>query len=185
MKKLLVALCLAIFISTPIFAQNDDPRNAFSVIVNFNFPTGAFGDFWGNGLGLVAEYERLITNEFSAGASIGYLFWMPETEPLSAEIRFSDIPIQLFIKYYFPSTGNFTPYFIIEGGLHNTASTTTYGEYSHSDDGEDLGLAPGFGVLMPVGSGVMVNACAKYTTIFTEDNNTTHFGFNAGVTIPF
>jgi hypothetical protein len=186
MKKLILSIITVILLTGAALAEDNTPKNNITAQLNFNFPTGVFGDFWGTGLGAVIQYERLLTNEISVGISTGYIFWKPETDPGNTEFLFTDIPVALNLRYYFPSAGSFTPYAMIEGGIHNTSSETDYGSGAiDTDTGSDIGFMPAFGIIMPFGNNIFINVNAAYTIIMSGEDNTTHFGFNGGISIPF
>lgn len=108
----------------------------------------------------------------------------PKKAFLVIEVSFSDIPIQVGLRYAF-GKGQFLPYGSAEVGLHMLSSSvkgTLYGfTIDQSDTETKFGIAPGVGFLYKFNPKTSLDVSAKYNIIFTEGSSTTHLSISAGV----
>ena len=66
-----------------------------SILIDYNFPTGDFAEFWGSGFGVVLSFEYKILKELGIGLQSGYYEWDPDPDINLGdhEYKYSNIPV--------------------------------------------------------------------------------------------
>ncbi|MEP0860341.1 MAG: porin family protein [Ignavibacterium sp.] len=181
MKKLLLVLFVTVF---AVAFTNAQSKMGASVQGLLSFPTGDFGDGAGTGFGATGTFTYSVSPMLDVTGSVGYIKWGTKESIPGYEVSFSDIPIQVGLRYAF-GKGQFLPYGSAEVGLHMLSSSvkgTLFGfTVDQSDTETKFGIAPGVGFLYKFNPKTSLDVSAKYNMIFTEGSSTTHLSVSAGV----
>lgn len=192
LKNMFLIATAFILLSTSKLEAQKIPDIAFNPSIQYNIPFGTFGDIYGSGLGIQAGLEMSLINNLSIGAQVSYLFWTPVAENNQLDIVYYNIPLEVYLLYYFEEAGGFRPY----AGLELGYNMLTYSEelvatkYINRYKDNQLGYSPVFGLITGFSEGLLLDANIKYTTILSGDgNNNTgkenilFFSFNIGLLI--
>lgn len=168
----LFTLCL--FAGTPHVASAQTWTNQLALTGGLQSPTGPFSDEYQPGVGFDGTYYYRASRSFFLGVSGGYHWFQAE----GTDTVLDAIPLQLAFKANLSLTG-LQPYIGADGGpvlLRTEASNI---------DTNHFGVAPKFGVRLPIVRGADLDLNLTYEVIFTDPETTTYIGANAGVAYIF
>ncbi len=181
MKKLLLVLFVTVF---AVSFSNAQSKMGASVQGLLSFPTGDFGDGAGTGFGATGTFVYSVSPMLDVTGSVGYIKWGTKESVPGYEVSFSDIPIQVGVRYAV-GKGQFLPYVSAEAGLHMLSSSAKGNLFGFTVDQSDtetkFGVSPGAGFLYKFNPKTSLDVSAKYNLIFTEGSSTTHLTVSAGV----
>jgi hypothetical protein len=164
----LLAAVLLTSLSVPAVAQ-PSWQNQIAVTGGAQLATGDFGAAWKTGSGFAVTYYHRPSSHFFFGLRGGYHRFQAQAGPGPLNV----IPAQFASKLNLTLTG-LQPYLGVDGGL---SLLRPEGESNSTK----LGVAPKFGVRIPIASGVDLDLNATYELIIHQDAaNTTYLGLNAG-----
>jgi outer membrane protein W len=138
-----------------------DVQGTFGINVGSAWSTGISGASQNIGFGgLIAG--RYMTNEkFGVGLNLGYYVAPVTGLPSGLSSSASLIPITAAVDYKFKDEG-FTPYVGAELGYVAVTSSVTSSGITVSANGGGFGLAPTFGILLPLSDAIDLNVNVKY-----------------------
>ncbi len=183
MKNFLSALAVALLFTvaslSPSVSNAQDIK--FRVNGELALPMGDFGDLASTGFGATISGEKMMDENMTLTATIGYLMWSGE-EFFGITTDVSAIPVQAGLKYFFmPKSDGIRAYGMAEAGFHYlmlSAEGTIFGQTFSNDDSEvRLSLAPSVGFEMPLGD-LTLDVAGRYQFV-TDD--TSYIGIRAGV----
>ena len=172
-RVLCSGLLLALALSVLPAAAQPSWQNQIAVTGGPQLTTGAFGDGFKTGSGLAATYYYRPSSHFFFGLRGGFHRFQPQ----GGGARFDILPLQFASKYNFSITG-VQPYVGLDGGLYLLRPEV-------GDGSSEFGVAPKFGLRIPIASGVDIDLNATYEVILQDPDNTTYIGLNAGVAYIF
>jgi len=162
---LLLGLALPLSSAT---AQTPTWTNQLAVTGGPQFPTDTFEKAFDTGGGLAVTYYSRPSSHFFFGLRGGYHRFEAQT----GDATLSVIPLHIASKYNFSLTG-LQPYAGVDGGVYLLRP-------NEGEDDSEFGVAPKFGVRVPIAFGVDLDLNATYEVVFTDPENTTYVGLNAG-----
>lgn len=173
LQRLLSGLLLLLVLSAGSASAQPSWQNQIAVTGGPQFTTGAFGDGFKTGSGLAAAYYYRPSTYFFFGLRGGFHRFQPQDGDAQLDV----VPLQFASKYNFSVTG-VQPYVGLDGGLYLLRPET-------GDGTSELGVAPKFGLRIPIASGVDIDLNATYEVLLQDPDNTTYVGLNAGVAYIF
>jgi hypothetical protein len=132
MKKVILSLAVICIAGASAFAQG-----RFSVGAEVALPQGDWSDFVGVGIGGSVRYESAINDNLSWMGTAGYISFAEKDD---SGLKFSMIPVQAGLKYYFNESFNGF-YGAAELGI--TFAKAEFAGVSASDS--EFGFAPSVG----------------------------------------
>jgi len=168
MRTVLSALFLVFAVSVGPASAQPAWQNQIAVTGGAQLPTGPFDDRVKTGSGLAATYYYRPSTYFFFGLRGGF----HRFQSRGAGGRLDVLPLQFASKLNLSVTG-VQPYLGLDGGFYLRRPET-------GDGSSELGVAPKFGFRLPIASGVDIDLNATYEVLFTEPDNTTYLGLNAG-----
>lgn len=150
-------------------------------------PTESFSDAAGTGFGVRGTYMHFISQSFAVAGSVGYTKWGPRRDSLvNNEYKFVSIPVQLGFKLLL-AKGVVAPYvglavgmnYLRVRGVAPNPTPTTYEDKSELK----FGFTPYIGTAVFVAGPIGVNLTGSYNIIYTSDQPSKYFGFNAGLAV--
>jgi len=168
MHRLLTGLLLALAVSALPALGQPSWQNQLAVTGGPQFPTATFEEAFDTGGGLALTYYSRPSSHLFVGLRGGYHRFEAQTGDATLNV----IPLQIATKYNFSLTG-LQPYVGVDGGVYLLRP-------EQGEDDSEFGVAPKFGVRVPIAFGVDLDLNATYEVVFTEPDNTTYVGLNAG-----
>ncbi|PSQ85650.1 MAG: hypothetical protein BRD42_08100 [Bacteroidetes bacterium QS_3_64_15] len=168
MKHLILPALLAFFLtglSADATAQTPSWQHQLYVNAGLQFVTESPSDALGTGFGIDGGYYYRADRAFFIGFTAGLHQFSS-----SGEANRTVIPLNATAKYNFSLTG-IQPYIGADGGPFVS---------SNGDSGTKFGIAPQFGLRIPVARGIDIDLTLKYSVIFTDSDNLTYVGTNGG-----
>jgi hypothetical protein len=173
MRTFLSGLFLVLAVSVGPASAQPTWQNQLAVTGGAQFPTGAFDDRVKTGSGLAATYYYRPSTYFFFGLRGGFHRFQAQGRDAQLDV----VPLQFASKYNFSVTG-VQPYVGLDGGFYLLRPET-------GDGSSEFGVAPKFGLRLPIASGVDIDLNATYEVILRDPDNTTYVGLNAGVAYIF
>jgi hypothetical protein len=168
MYRVLCSGLLVLALSVLPAAAQPAWQNQIAVTGGPQLTTGAFGDDFKTGSGLAATYYYRPSTYFFFGLRGGFHRFQPQ----GGGGRLDVLPLQFASKYNFSVTG-VQPYVGLDGGLYLLRP-------EGGDGSSEFGVAPKFGLRIPIASGVDIDLNATYEVVLQDPDNTTYIGLNAG-----
>lgn len=173
MHRFATALLFVLALSAGCAPAQPSWQNQIAVTGGAQLPTGPFADGWKTGTGLAATYYSRPSSHFFFGVRGGYHRFQAQTGSGTLNV----IPLQFASKYNLSLTG-LQPYLGVDGGFYLLRP-------EGGPDRSEFGVAPKFGLRLPIASGVDIDLNATYEVILDDPDNTTYLGLNAGVAYIF
>jgi opacity protein-like surface antigen len=191
MKKLVFICLAAVLLCAGTAHAQGGGLDGWIVDGSFGFATEPAGDFdngYGFGIGISQSFESLFpgagnsafTENLLLRADLNYYMWddTVSVPGISADIELTRVPVFLGGRYVIPTKLGNTVVMYAEGGLEisfdgwEAASCTPAIPpffpaqcITDSDDEINLGITPGFGVVIPVTDRVMIGANLRFHLI--------------------
>lgn len=166
MKKLrILSLSLALFIvgasaaSAQKFAL--DVQGTFGINVGSAWNTGISGATQNIGFGGLLAGRYMANEKLGVGLNFAYYYAPVSGLPSGLTANSSLIPITAAVDYKFKEEG-FTPFVGAELGYVAASSSVASGGITVSASGGGFGLAPTFGIFLPLSDAIDLNINVKY-----------------------
>ena len=172
-RALCSGLLLALALSVLPAAAQPSWQNQIAVTGGPQVTTGAFDDEFKTGSGLAATYYYRPSTYFFFGLRGGFHRFRAQDGDAQLDV----VPLQFASKYNFSVTG-VQPYVGLDGGLSLLRP-------EGGDGSSEFGVAPKFGLRIPIASSVDIDLNATYEVLLQDPDNTTYVGLNAGVAYIF
>jgi len=173
MHRLFTGLLLTLAITALPALGQPSWQNQLAVTGGPQFPTETFEESFDTGAGLAVTYYSRPSSHVFLGLRGGYHRFEAQTGDATLNV----IPLQIATKYNFSLTG-LQPYVGVDGGVYLLRPES-------GEENSEFGVAPKFGFRVPIAFGVDLDLNATYEVVFTEPENTTYVGLNAGIAYIF
>jgi hypothetical protein len=172
MKKSLLIISISLAIASAAAAQM---RFGLNPGVGLAMPMGDFGDAFGSGISVIAQFELEPTQSLAVTLQGGWQRWGAERSSL---IKVYNVPIMGGIKYYL-APGGTRPYLM--GKIGHCIWGEEYTGYSESD----MGLAFGGGAEISISPVVALDLAGSYYSVQTEGEASNFFELRSGIKFNF